>query len=162
MKILTLFFIAVGVALASVLTSGRAADDGLPDDPAAVSAPLTPLSSAVQRLAVAIAAAEGFSVPGSVPNRNHNPGDLRVDTTGKGIGKDELGFIRYANDSDGWEALHVQVELMLTDRSHIYTSNMTITETSTHYTTTAQAAWASIVAQQLGVSTSTKLFELLT
>ncbi len=121
-----------------------------PDLPAA-------LNPATDRIAVAIAAAEGFNVPGSVPNRNHNPGDLRLDVNGKGVGKDELGFIKYATDEDGWDALRHQVSLMLNNKSHVYNNGMTIHQVAQKYTATAQAEWASIVASALGVSVDTPL-----
>lgn len=114
---------------------------------------------AVTAFANAIAVAEGFFVSGSRPARNHNPGDLTVDTTGKGVGMDGP-FIVYATDGDGWEALKRQVSLMLTNASQIYNNQMTIREVAQRYTTTDQLAWAATVAAQLGVSMETKLVDL--
>lgn len=113
----------------------------------------------VTSLAEAIAYAEGFFVSGSRPARNHNPGDLTVDTTGKGIGTDGP-FIVYASNADGWEALKRQVTLMLTNASQIYNNQMTIREVAQLYTTTDQLAWATAVASRLGVSMDTKLSDL--
>lgn len=114
----------------------------------------------VDRIAVAIAAAEGFSVPGSVPNRNHNPGDLRVDVNGKGVGRDALDFVIYGSDEDGWDALRRQVNLILTNKSHVYNDQMTIAEIAAKYTATAQGNWASIVASSLGVSQDTVISQV--
>lgn len=119
------------------------------------------LSSAISELSAGIALAEGFYVNGSRASRNHNPGDLTIDTIGKAVGKDGI-FVVYANDVDGWSALHKQVELILTDASHIYNSNMTIQEIANRYTTTDQTAWALIVANKLGISPDTKVSTLLT
>jgi len=63
------------------------------------------------RLAHLIAQEEGFYVPGSLPNRNHNPGDLRhsphsFHTADK---PDAIGQI--ATDVDGWADLERQLEL---------------------------------------------------
>ncbi len=113
----------------------------------------------VDSLAEAIAYAEGFFVAGSRAARNHNPGDLTVDVTGKGIGKDGI-FIVYASDADGWDALKHQVNLMLTNASQIYNNQMTIREVASRYTTTDQLAWATNVAARLGVSMDTKLSDL--
>jgi hypothetical protein len=114
----------------------------------------------VSSLADAIAYAEGFFIPGSRPARNHNPGDLTVDTISKGIGMDGP-FVVYANDTDGWDALKRQVDLMLTNASQIYNNQMTIRQVAQLYTTTDQLAWATAVASRLGVSMDTKLADLV-
>lgn len=113
----------------------------------------------IQNFAEAIAWAEGFYVAGSRPARNHNPGDLTADLTGKGVGVDGP-FIVYGNDADGWEALKRQVSLMFTNASQIYNSQMTILQVAQRYTTTNQLAWAQTVAARLGVSMDTKLADL--
>lgn len=118
------------------------------------------LEDAVSALSVAIAYAEGFYISGSRPARNHNPGDLTVDLTGQGIGHDGP-FIIYANDNDGWTALKSQVMKIFNNTSSIYTSDMTIHDIATRYTTTEQNAWAMNVARSLGVSPDTKVSELL-
>ena len=113
----------------------------------------------IKQFARAISRAEGFQIPDSRPARNHNPGDLTVDTTGKGIERVPQGFVQYATDADGWQALERQVSLMF-NGSQIYNSTMTIADVAFRYTTTDQAAWAMIVAQTLGVTISTRLDEL--
>src|SRR5271155_427407 len=71
-------------------------------------------SPAVQ-IARAIGVAEGgYDANGNnlqnstLPSRNHNPGDLTVDVSGKGTGSNG-GFVVYGSDSDGWDALEQQV-----------------------------------------------------
>ena len=115
---------------------------------------------AVNKLADAIAYAEGFYVAGSRPARNHNPGNLTKDLTGKAIGKDSI-YVVYANNADGWEALKKQVSAMLDNSSRIYNSAMSIMDMARKYTTTEQEAWAKNVASRLGVSTDTKLMDLV-
>lgn len=114
----------------------------------------------IHAFAVAIAYAEGFYVNGSRSQRNHNPGDLTVDTIGLAVGHDGP-FVIYANDSDGWLALHEQVRKILTNTSSIYTSDMTINDIAMRYTTTEQRAWAMNVASSLGVSPETKIRDLV-
>lgn len=119
------------------------------------------LSDAIDAFANAIATAEGFFVTGSRPQRDNNPGDLTVDTTGTGIGKDGP-FIIYATASDGWDALKKQVQLILTDASNIYNSDMTLRDIASIYTTTNQMAWANTVASALGISLDVPINSLLT
>lgn len=113
----------------------------------------------VNKFARAIANAEGFFLKGSRPQRNHNPGDLTRDTTGKSVGMDE-GYVRYANDVDGWEALYKQVRLMFTGASSYYNRTMTILEVAKLYTSTEQPEWAGNVAKYLGVTIDTKLEDI--
>lgn len=119
------------------------------------------LSDAINEFAAGIALAEGFYVGGSRAQRNNNPGNLTVDTTGKGIGKDG-DFIVYSNPTDGWTALRRQVELILTNASKFYNSGMTLRQIAETYTTTDQLAWATNVASKLGISIDTPVSELLT
>lgn len=123
------------------------------------------LSSAIQLFAEGIAFAEGFYVSGSRASRNHNPGNITLDITGTGIGKDGM-FVIYANDADGWDALRRQVELILTDTSSIYTSQMTLREIGRKYASTSSAEeqvyWALNVASKLGIDIDTPVSVLLT
>lgn len=120
------------------------------------------LTEAVQLFAEAIATAEGYYVNGSRPQRNNNPGDLMVDTTGTGIGKDSAGFVKYATATDGWDALRKQVNLIFTDASQYYNSGMTVRQIAEKYTTTDQLAWAQNVARVLGISIDEPVSTLLT
>lgn len=119
------------------------------------------LTDAVRLMSEGIAIAEGYYVTGSRPNRNNNPGDLTVDITGTGIGKDGP-FIVYGSPDDGWKALYRQVEMMFTNASRIYNSNMTIRQIAEKYTTTDQLAWAQNVANELGISIDTPISNLIT
>lgn len=115
--------------------------------------------SSVQKIAQAIAFAEGFYVSGSRPARNHNPGDMTQDLIGKSTGIDGP-FVVYATDDDGWANLYAQIQLWLNGGSHNATSASTITQISGFYTTTDQTAWAANVANQLGVSIDTPIGEV--
>jgi hypothetical protein len=113
----------------------------------------------VKRIARAIASAEGFYVSGSRPARNHNPGDMTADLIGKKVGMDG-SFVVYATDDDGWEDLYKQIDLWLNGGSAHATSDSTITDISQFYTTTDQTAWATNVANSLGVSLDTSIGEV--
>jgi hypothetical protein len=112
----------------------------------------------IARIVDAIAFAEGYSIPGSRPHRNNNPGDLERDPTGKGIGHDGP-YVIYASAEDGREALEHQVRLMF-GGSHIYKPSMTIAEVAEHYASTDQAAWGKNVAAYLGVPPATRLNQI--
>ena len=125
----------------------------------AVSGGIPVTNENVKKIAEAIAFAEGFYVAGSRPARNHNPGDMTLDLVGKAIGKDGP-FVVYATDSDGWSNLYAQVEAWLNGDSAHADSTSTITDISLFYTTTDQTAWATNVANHLGVSTDTAIGEV--
>jgi hypothetical protein len=65
----------------------------------------------VTLLARLIAKEEGFGIPGSVPTRNHNPGDLRHSPHSTHTA-DAPDAIRITdNDEHGWEDLERQLRL---------------------------------------------------
>jgi hypothetical protein len=115
-------------------------------------------TSVIDKLAAAIANAEGANVEGSRPKRNNNPGNLTLDITKRGIGKDGI-YVIYNTFADGLDALRKQVDLMF-GGSSIYNPSMTIREVAEHYTTTQKDAWANNVASYLGVTPGTRLDEL--
>jgi len=115
----------------------------------------------VQRIAQAIASAEGFYVAGSRPARNHNPGDMTADLVGKSVGTDGM-FVVYATDDDGWANLYAQVNAWLNGTSKHHSSDSTIADlaglgSETGYTSTEQESWATNVANQLGVDVNATL-----
>lgn len=114
---------------------------------------------AVQKIAEAIAVAEGFYVAGSRPARNHNPGDMTADLIGKSVGKDGI-FVVYANDDDGWDNLYKQINLWLSGGSSHAGPSSSISDIAGFYTTTDQSAWAANVANHLGVSIDTSIGEI--
>lgn len=116
-------------------------------------------SSTTQRIAQAIAYAEGFyrgdgSLNGNAkPVRYNNPGDL----------SDATGIRQFATLEEGWNALYRQIDLILSGSSRVYDADMTIAEMAALYTAdgpVASAAWARTVAGKLGVSPNTKLSEV--
>jgi hypothetical protein len=117
------------------------------------------IGSRIARIAEAIAYAEGFYVNGSRPQRNNNPGDLTKALGFSMIGYDGM-YVIFSTIDDGWNALRKLVMLMLTNRSAIYHSQMTILDVARRYTTTQQDEWAQNVASRLGVTIDTKISEV--
>jgi hypothetical protein len=63
------------------------------------------------KLAQLIAQEEGFNVPGSVPNRDNNPGDLRHSPHSFHTAGDPDGIGIISTVADGWEDLERQLQL---------------------------------------------------
>ena len=119
-------------------------------------------SDRVQDLAHAIARAEGCYVKGSLPNRNHNCGDLRAV---KGyrfpgqVGTDRRRYAVFRNDRAGFAALTHQIEKIVTGDSAHYTVNMTVKELGRKYA--ESSVWARTVSRILGVEQGAYLWEVL-
>jgi len=115
----------------------------------------------IKRIAEAIARAEGYYVIGSIPRQYNNPGNL------KPVGLNSVGAAgirRFDTPEAGWNALYKQVDLMLTNRSSVYTSEMSIGEVAAHYVGMNDpdaVNWARNVATFLGVDVSTRLEEIV-
>lgn len=112
---------------------------------------------AIKTMAQAIARAEGFYVNGSIPQRAHNPGDLKVPGTTNTIN----GITVFDSDDAGWNALYKQLYLIVTGRSSYYNLDMSIDDMARTWTATEQNAWAANVAGALGVDRSTRLYQVI-
>jgi hypothetical protein len=62
------------------------------------------------KLAQAIAQEEGIEVPGSVPNRDNNPGDLRHSPHSFHTPSDPNGIGQIPTRAQGWEDLEEQLQ----------------------------------------------------
>lgn len=114
---------------------------------------------AIVRVAQAIARQEGFYVAGSIPQRAHNPGDLKIPGwTGATLGG---GISVFDSDNAGWTALYKQLRLILIGDSANFNLDMSIDDMARVWTATQQDAWAANVAASLGVQPSTKLWAVL-
>lgn len=113
----------------------------------------------LKETARAIARAEGFYVPGSIPERAHNPGNLKVGAPTLGTS----GITVFDSDELGWAALYRQLARIIEGRSAHYTLDTTIAEMGRKWTATEheQSAWASNVAGALGVGVETPLNQVL-
>jgi hypothetical protein len=101
---------------------------------------------------------------GTLPSRNHNPGDLTVDVNSTGTGTNG-GFIVYPDDATGYAALDYQVNEWINGSSANANSSSSISDISQFYTTDvpagAQANWAATVAATLGVTADTTLSTII-
>jgi hypothetical protein len=113
----------------------------------------------VQDLAKAIAKAEGFYRVGTLPNRLHNPGDIRAHAShypGQvGLYKN---YVVFKNDAYGWDALEHQLSKII-DGTSRYTVNVTLEQLGKRYA--SSKLWARNVAHNLGVPLDTTLWEIL-
>lgn len=129
-----------------------------------VSAPIkgttTQIEERIALMASAIAHAEGFGIPGTLPTRTHNPGDLKLGDRGYGT---EQGKTIFGTASEGWEALKAQIRIMYLGRSDFYVPDNTFEQIAYTYTGGDNwRAWLSTVTADLGVSPSTTLRGYLT
>jgi len=109
----------------------------------------------------AIAKAEGFFIKGSIPNRNHNPGDIKslhnYAFPGQ-IGTDKHGHVIFRNDNKGWAALQNQVKLMCGENSR-YSPQMTIQQIGKLYAKNWRQ-WSANVARNMNCDPHMTLAEL--
>lgn len=122
----------------------------------------TALGATVQQVSKAIARAEGFYVNGSVPNRCHNPADIRASKTAHyagQVGLDHHGYVIFKNDTAGWAALEYQINRIVAGNSKFYSVNMTLLQLSKKYATSP--TWAKNVSKNLGVTPATTIAVIL-
>lgn len=112
----------------------------------------------IQRFAEAIAYAEGFR-PGALPWKNNNPGDIKVSSV-PSVGHDAQGHLIFETPEDGWRALRLQLEMIVSGRSKVYTLDMTIKQMGAKYAEWG-GNWSRNVASKLGVSEDTALRAVL-
>ena len=117
------------------------------------------VESRVESLAHAIAKAEGFGIPGALPTRAKNPGDMKLGDLGNGLLNGKTVF---ATAQDGWNALFNQIKLIIAGRSGYYNVDNTFSEMARTWTAGDNyQSWANTVTAELGVSQSTRLREFL-
>lgn len=124
------------------------------------------LAPSLYDLAQAIARAEGYGVPGAVPTRANNPGDL-VPPNWTGDTANSAGVAVFRSPDEGWAALYHQLALILSGRSHVYAPTDTIAQLAAKWTGGDQSdAWAANVVSALqakghAVSTDTMLADVV-
>ncbi len=109
----------------------------------------------------AIAKAEGFFIKGSIPNRDHNPGDIKAIhgyTFPGQIGIDRHGHVIFKNDNKGWAALQNQVRKMCVNQGR-YSPQMSIQQIGRHYAKNWKQ-WSSNVARNMKCDPRVTLAEL--
>jgi hypothetical protein len=118
--------------------------DDSPDDPTVL--PMTPQSVGIDYVSQAIAYAEGYFTPMTIPYRTNNPGDLRVPGW---TGPTDSGFPVFASASEGWSRLYHQLDLIRTGASSVYSPDMTLSQVAAHWTANDQGNWVTNVSHYL-------------
>src|SRR5262245_6877910 len=111
---LALVFLAL--ARDASASTGRADSEG-------TDVPTNSFAPSLMEFAEAIAVAEGFYAQGSVPQRAHNPGDLKLSSRPK---FNDEGISQFDTDDQGWHALYEQLQRIADRRSRYYTPDTTI------------------------------------
>ena len=119
--------------------------------------------TATQNLAQAIAKAEGYYTPRTIPARCNNPGDLKSVRGWKypgQIGVCRGSHVKFATPAAGWAALYHQIDKIVNGQSRHYSVDMTLQQVARKYAGNSRV-WARNVAHNLGVPANTTLAELL-
>lgn len=116
------------------------------------------------KLSKAIAAAEGFGRPGTIPTRANNPGDITDDgDVGFGViqsaGPHGAAITIYPTPAAGWEALYKKVHRALAGASHVYRLDMTLSQIAIKWS--GDPAWGRNVARSMGCDCDLTLEELV-
>lgn len=111
----------------------------------------------MSKLARLIAREEGFGIPGAVPTRDNNPGDLRHSphASHEGEGSNDIGEIDTIQD--GWADLERQLQLYAA-------RNMTLRDAIYEFAPPAEndsERYLNFVCQGLGLSPDTSVAEAL-
>ena len=109
------------------------------------------------QFAAAIGNAEGVNVPGSLPARNNNPGDLR---NWPGAPADASGYSIFPTMQAGWDALETQLDAIRNGSSAYYNANMSIAQMGAIYAD-GDPNWAANVAAFLGTTSNAIIGPLL-
>lgn len=119
-----------------------------------------PDSQKVNALATAISHAEGFGIRGTIPNRYHNPGDLKAnggsDPWPGQIRIGKAGHIVFKNDEAGKTALRDCIIKMMDGRSMYFKPDMTLNQVARRYAQNWRP-WVKVVSKDLGVPPTTTL-----
>lgn len=118
----------------------------------------------IEKLAKAIAAAEGFGVPGAIPTKANNPGDITDDgDLGYGVmqssGPHGAAITIYPTAADGWQALYKKIHRALAGASHVYRLDMTIEQIGIKWS--GDPVWARNVARSMGCDCNFTLAQLV-
>ena len=107
-------------------------------------------SPRVVQFAHAIAQAEGYYVPHSIPARCANPGDLKGTRFPEQIGVCKGGHARFRTADAGWAALYHQIEKIQDGTSTKYTKRVTFRQVAKMYAQNYRP-WLKIVTKTLQV-----------
>jgi hypothetical protein len=118
------------------------------------------------KLAKAIALAEGFYAADSLPSRINNPGDLELGDRGFGTHNKKTGYAKadiagdIADKTDGFSALRRECRAILTGASSIYHVNFTFAAIALKWTGNDNpGAWCKIVTEKLNLNPMTTIVD---
>jgi hypothetical protein len=117
-------------------------------------------SPRVVQFAHAIAQAEGYTVPHSIPQRCNNPGDLKGTAFPGQVGICKGGHARFKNAADGWAALYNQVQKIADGTSTKYTPRATFRQVARTYAQNYRP-WLKIVTKTLQVDENDEVGQFL-
>ena len=114
----------------------------------------------VQIFAKAIGKAEGFSRKNTIPNRCHNPGDIKAIKNYRFPGQVGIHkqYVVFKDDKAGWEALQHQIDKIVNGESR-YSVNLTLKQLGKRYA--ESGVWPRVVAKYLNITADTELWEIL-
>lgn len=116
-------------------------------------------SPKIERIAQAIAKAEGYGASGAIPTRANNPGDLKLGDLGHGA---ISGKTIFASIQDGWNALRKQIHLMASGGSDYYQPTDTWRRIAQVWVgTNDYPNWMNTVTGELGVDPDSTLEDYL-
>ena len=154
---------AVVILILAVVSKSQASTGSL-DFMSVPSGSLNPTQGIIA-MAQAIAEAEGFFVPGSIPARAHNPGDLTQGDFGDtGVyltSSSGAQIIVYPDDQAGWNALYEKLQNIANGTSSVYSPDMTLQQFADKWTSTQQSSWAENVASSIGADINSVIGGLL-
>ena len=154
---------AVVILILAVVSKSQASTGSL-DFMSVPSGSVNPTQGVIA-MAQAIAEAEGFFVPGSIPAQAHNPGDLTQgdfgDTGVYMTSSSGAQIIVFPDDQAGWNALYRKLQNIADGNSHVYSPDMTIAQFANEWTSTQQSSWADNVASSIGADINSVIGGLL-
>jgi hypothetical protein len=122
------------------------------------------LQAKADALAHAMAKAEGFGLPGALPTRTFNPGDMMLGDRGWGTEAAKTIYEKadwnasLQDKTDGASALRRECFAILSGASHNFETSWTFLELAMEWTGNDQAtAWANTVCEELGTTTDMTL-----
>jgi hypothetical protein len=109
----------------------------------------------------AIAKAEGYNVPNSVPARLNNPGDLSDGAGTFGYEEHSGSHVtHFPNAETGWNWLYDKIDRIVNGQSSVYGADWTWTQIAQKWAGN-WTAWAANVTRNLGVSPDSTLASYL-